>query len=499
MKTMKKILSLALVLVLALALTVPAFAADPAEGTAPATKGSITINNAKADTTYKAYRLFDLSLSADGKNYGYTINDQWTEFFVNGAGKGMVTIDPTNGNVTLVGDTADKLQELALAAKTYAEANPVTAYEPTGTAPNLTFSDLPLGYYLVTTDAGALQALDTTNKNVVMYEKNTAPDISKEANKTNAAYGDIIHFTIPVTKGGYVWGDYVINDTMVGLVLQPQSVKVSVKDQPIDPQSYQVGSTDTTLKVTIPEATLNQRNTEDTDFIYPAGTVFVLEYDAVAKQTVHVDNTVSMDYMTKPGISIPDGRTPEHTVKIANYEFSVKKTDEKGKVLDGATFELHQQEDCSDEAMKFVVTDTGYRLAAAGEADQTPTITAGEVKIEGLAAGIYYLKEITAPAGYNKLIKPVKVEIIENLNNTPGDAYAGQAFDKDGNRLAPTIKMNDVEVEATSGQFVLNVINKTGAELPSTGGMGTTVFYVVGILLMAAAVVALITKKRMAR
>lgn len=501
MKKMKRIVTMMLVLVLALALAVPVFAAE--------TDGSITISNAVEGKTYQAYRLFDLTLDKAGDHYGYTVNAEWNVFFTTGAGKDYVAIDPDNGNVSLSKTTAVDLQNLAQAAKTYAEGSGVTAYQPTGVAPTLTFSNLPLGYYLVTTDAGALQALDTTNHNAVMYEKNTAPDIGKTADKTNAAYGETVHFTIPVTKGGYAWGDYVIKDTMTGLELKPDTVKVTVKStQLVAKVDYTVESNTTgnpnTLRVTIQEATLNRRDAANTDFVYPAGTEFVLEYDAVAKATVSMENKVIMDYKTKPSVDVPDGHTPEHIVKVANYEFVVKKIDEQQQPLDGATFELHKQEDCSDAAMQFIKTGNTYRLAENDEITQpaselTSTITAGEAKIAGLAAGTYYLKEMEAPAGYNKLLKPVKVEIIEKLNENTGSEYYNQAFDDNGDRLNPTITMNGQKVDGATGSFVLNIINKTGTELPSTGGIGTTVFYVVGGLMMAVAVVALITKKRMAQ
>lgn len=491
MRKMKKIFSTGLALMLVLMLAVPAFAAPAAND------GSITVNNPQDGQTYEAYQLFDLSL--DGKNYGYTVNAQWKDFFTTGAGKDMVQIDQNNGNVTIVDGSADGLQKLAQAAKTYAEQNAgqVTKYTGTKAGNKVTFSNLPLGYYLVTTGTGALQALDTTNKNAVVYDKNVAPTIGKSADKTNAEYGETIHYTIPVTKGGYAWGAYVITDTMTGLDLKQNSITLKVNGQVVNTSDYTVESTTNTLKVTIPESTLNKRNADNTDFVYPAGTQFVLEYDAVAKRTISVDNKVSMEYHTDPNTTTT---TPEYTVKVANYEFVVKKTDEQGNGLT-ATFQLYRDADCT-QLMEFIHTGNNYRLAEVGEqassgSERTSTITAGEATIQGLKAGTYYLKEIDAPAGYNKLVQPVKVEIIENRNTTTNSPYYGQAFDQDGNRIPPTIKMNDQNVTVSDGKFVLKVVNKTGTELPSTGGVGTTVFYVVGGLLMAAAVVVLVLKKRM--
>ncbi len=489
MNKMKRFLIIAMVLMLAMTMAVPALAAEPA-------LGSITVRNAVDGQTYRAYRLFDLSLDASGKHYGYTVNPEWNEFFTTGGGQNYVAVDPDNGGVTLTKATADDLQKLAQAAQKYAKEKNLTALEPTETAPELKFSNVPLGYYLVTTGAGTLQALDTTDVDAVVYEKNTAPEIGKTADKTNAAIGETVHFVISVTKGGYAWGDYVIKDTMTGLVLKPETVKVKAGGAELSADNFITAFTDTTLTVTIPEKILNLRNEQDTDFVYPAGTKFEVEYNAVANKTVDMDNTVSMEYKTDPTVSTS---TPTHTVKVANYEFTVKKTDEEKHPLEGASFELHRLEDCTDAAMEFVKTENSYRLPNTAEAGsaKTSVITAGEAKIEGLAAGVYYLKEMAAPNGYNKLAKPVKVEIIEHINDIPGDLYFGQAFDSQGKRLAPTIKI-DGQTEL-NGDFVLTVVNKSGIELPSTGGVGTTVFYVAGGILMAAAVVALILKKRRSR
>ncbi len=502
MKNLKRILSIALVFMLVFALAVPALAAE-----APS-NGTITINNAKENETYKAYRLFDLSLDASNKNYAYTMNKDWTAFFAeNGAGHKYVKFDATNDNVALKDNiTAAELQELAAAAKMFAEQQNITAYSPEGTAPTLTFKNLPLGYYLVSTSAGTLQALDTTNKNAVMYEKNTTPTIGKTADKTNAAYGDIVSFKIPVTKGGYAWGDYVITDTMTGLALKADTIQV-VATAPNTAEvtlskdvDYTLTSTQNGFTLTILEKTLNKRNNENTDFVYPAGTVFTIKYDAIAKKVVEMENKAELEYANSPEVGKPHDKVPAPIIKVANYEFYVQKVDEsKQNQLDGAVFELYKDKDCT-QALKFVQKEAAYRLAEKSEEAQAVSeISAGKAKIEGLPAGKYYLKELKAPAGYNKLLQPVEVEIIEKRNTTVGSPYYDQAFDDNGKRIDPTIKMNGVEVPAQNAEFILQVINKTGVELPSTGGIGTTVFYVVGSVLMAAAVVALIVKKKMDR
>ena len=492
MNKMKKILSMVLVLGLALALAVPAFSASPTGD------GTITINHAVEGKTYRAYRLFDLNQDTAGGHGSYTVNEEWKDFF-NGEGAQYVEIDPNSGSVALKEDPA-AAQELANAVQAYAESHSVHAYMPTGTAPRLTFSNLPLGYYQVTPEAGALQPLSATHRNAVMNEKNLVPDIDKTADTTNAAYGDTVRFHIPVTKGDNVWGDYIVQDTMTGLELKSETIQVKVNGKALVPQKdYMVESSKDTFTVTILKSTLNRRNDDNSDYLYPVGTVFSVEYEAVAKQVEVMENKVVMKYKTRPEVTIPDGETMEHIVKIANYEFWINKINGENKPLSGAAFELHRREDCSDPAMEFIKTNDTYRLAEVGEnaaqgAEKTSVITAGNVKVEGLAAGVYYLKETKAPNQYNKLVEPVKVEIKENLNTTPGSQFQGQAFDERGSRIDPTITINDMDF--LQNPFVLNIVNKAGGKLPSTGGIGTPVFYVVGGLMMSAAVVALVIKKR---
>lgn len=131
------------------------------------------------------------------------------------------------------------------------------------------------------------------------------------------------------------------------------------------------------------------------------------------------------------------------------------------------------------------VDDTTYRLALPTETDTAvDTITTGEtgeLVINGLADGTYYLTETKAPKGYNLLREPVKVTIGHK--------------DANGKLTETSFVGNQTETD-TSG--VVKVENNAGAELPSTGGIGTTVFYVLGSAMALGAVILLVTKKRMA-
>ena len=174
------------------------------------------------------------------------------------------------------------------------------------------------------------------------------------------------------------------------------------------------------------------------------------------------------------------GRTAESKAYVYTYGVNIKKIDDSnpGKPLENAKFRLYSDETCQNEIALKKMTSTGnaneYCIATTGEELVTPST--GQIKINGLDAGTYYLKEIKAPDGYNTLEKPVKLEIVATHNGATVQVGLGTAG---------------------SGKMEETVINKSGVVLPSTGGMGTTIFYVVGGLLMVGAAVLLVTKKRM--
>ena len=143
--------------------------------------------------------------------------------------------------------------------------------------------------------------------------------------------------------------------------------------------------------------------------------------------------------------------------------------------LSGATFTLSKDAEGSNPIALVSEGNNVYRVAKTGETGTVTEITTdatGKFTIQGLDADTYYLTETAAPAGYNKLAGPVTIVIGANgvVNGT---------------------------TEAPQGVDEVKVLNQSGTELPSTGGMGTTIFYVLGSVLVLAAVVLLVTKKRM--
>lgn len=477
MKHMKRFVALFAALALVLAMAVPAFADEP-------TTGSITINKATAGTTYTAYKIFDLDYVKETNttkaSYAYKADANWKAFVTgSGAGAAYVEYNEKTGAVTAK-NTFDEEQApaFAKAALAYAQGNSaiIGVKETADASGKVEFKNLDLGYYVVDTPMGALCVLDSTIPNVNVNEKNEVPSVEKKVKAGNtyeasntAKIGDTVEFEtkINVKKGA---ANYVLHDKMdAGLTLDKTSIKVVVDDAVVT-------ASETTYAVKT-----EQGDKKDSDYTFEivfadtyvaglAGKTIVVTYSATLNSKAVVagtgnNNETYLKYGNNNDTT--HGKTTTYT-----YEFDVVKTNEDNQLLDGAVFSLYASEGATTP-MNLVEVSTGvYRLPTTGETASVTQFTAGKVTIQGLANGDYYLEEITAPKGYNKLDHRVKITI------------------KDAN-----LKANTTENAYTDGG--VKVENKAGTTLPGTGGIGTTVFYLIGGGLMVAAAVLLIAKKRM--
>ena len=174
------------------------------------------------------------------------------------------------------------------------------------------------------------------------------------------------------------------------------------------------------------------------------------------------------------------------------YDFYIVKIDTDVNLLPGAEFTLS----AGGNAIEFIKSGNNYRVAKSGETGANPTLTSSDEKlhITGLDAGTYTLTETKAPSGYNMAREPITI-IIKGVTNVAADAG------KQGNIYSDadcTLQWKTSEYK--EGGNVLNntieVINRTGSELPSTGGIGTTIFYIVGGILIIGAAVILIARRK---
>lgn len=463
-KTFKKLFAALLAAALVLAMAVPAFAVTNA------TKGSITIDGTVSGETYTIYRMFKLdSYNAESKTYSYTVESAWEGFFKTGAGGNYITLDG-QGHPTwnaAKSQDSDKAEFAKLALK-WAADNKITGTEETATGNTVTFSGLDLGYYLVDSSLGALCGLNTTNPDATIKEKNEKPEIKKEvqtsagdwSSENNAKIGDTVEYKVEIKVADGAQ-KYTVTDTMSkGLTFNNSSLKVTANDAVTT--DYTLTSTTNGFTLVLPETYVSTLT---------KGTTIIVTYNATLNKDAVIDgdgnaNEVKLSYGNHQN-------TVPSKVTTKSYQFDLVKVDgTTNKLLDGAEFELADGE----TKLSFVKDTAGnYRVATTGEEGATTTITVknGKVNIYGLAGKTYTLTETKAPDGYNKLVTSETVNLA------------------DGSKTHATI----VDSVYKDGGVVVE--NHAGTVLPSTGGMGTTLFYVIGGGLMVAAVVLLVTKKRM--
>lgn len=474
-KTFKKLMAALLAVALLCAMAVPAFAAEGS--------GSITIDNALKGESYTAYKIFDVVSSkeeADGsKTYVYTVADGWSSFFEQNNVKDYVTVDKNNQPTWVESKKSDAdLQTFAKLALDYASTKSITGKTAIAADNQAVINGLTAGYYVVSTTAGSLCVLNTNGSSLQINEKNEAPTIDKkiDSNKetNDAAIGDVVNYTVTIHAKKGATG-YVLTDTMTKGLTFNNDVKVTVGSNELTPtRDYTVATPvdGATFKVTFTE---NYLNTIDGD------TEIVVSYTATVNKNAEIGtttgntNTAQLKYGNK---STVDSKTTTYS-----YKFDLVKTDNSKKLLTGAKFKLYDSVAGTTPVKLIKDATTGnYRVAETGETGAIEEIEINSynaVTISGLNKKTYYLEETLAPAGYNKLTERQPVEL-----------------SKEGFNVDATINNSGSEgAEWTSGG--VRVINNTGATLPSTGGMGTTLFYVLGGGLMVAAVVLLVTKKRM--
>lgn len=462
MKKIKKTLSLLLLLVLSLA--------QVGNVKADGTKGTITINNAIVNETYSIYRILDLeTYDAQNNHYIYRANPKW-QAFINDASKGGKYLEAKNENGSTYyvwKENADqvKFTEEAIA---YANANSTeTEASKKATSTTVQFTELDLGYYLVSSSVGSLLHLTTTNPNGEINEKNTIkPEVDKEVKENStgvygkendATIGDTVEFKSTITTGAG-FKDYVLYDKMsTGLTLNPGSIKAYVIDNndevAIDEQYYTVNTNVDGYTFTV---------TFDNEFIakQPRNTKIVVKYTATLNENATIEGTGNTN---ETNLKYDNGTTETKTTTTYTYKFNLKKTDADEKEIEGAEFKLYKD---NKEILVVLENEANsiYRVAVGNEAGVT--IKVGHATIKGLDAGTYYLEEVVSPEGYNKLTSKQKVEVKGKNNDN-------------------SFHINDI-----------SVVNYTGSLLPQTGGIGTMLFITFGLILILGFGLLLVTKLR---
>lgn len=493
MKYMKKLITLLAVLTLALAMAVPAFAAS---GTASST-GTITIDNAVTGTTYKAYRIFDLESYDTNKDvYSYKLNTNWKDFPAYSTTIDSNTVSAADffsvnsaGYIEWNGAKKDAGADFAKLAKAFAVEKSIACDgTKTATDATVTFTDLTLGYYLVDTSLGSLCSLNTTAPSVTIKEKNSDTTIEKKivitgttgdekVDSNSAGIGDTVNFSITITVKDGAPKNYVLHDKLSGLTFDPDSLEVKVGTTKL------IANTDYTLET-------NPTDGDSFDVNFTNGKlqtndVVVVTYSATVATDAAIagagnTNKAKLEYNGKHST---EEETTTYVWKLNVHKYAL---DSKNKevTLSGAKFVLYRMDGDTKEYAKLTNNKIDGWVTDKGDATTLETNGAGDILIEGLNVGTYYLEETEAPVGYNKLTEPIEVKITATSDAT-GVSETVEYRNQNDSTYTPA-------TDAT-----VKVLNKAGTQLPSTGGIGTTLFYVIGGVLMAVAAVLLVTKKRM--
>lgn len=507
MKSIKRIIALLLTAVMTMTMSVTAFAADA---------NNLTVNVLSGQDlngqTISLYKLFDVTTSGSGenKNYAYTVNTAtgYKDAIKSALGTsftGTTDVEYAEAVKTLGADKSAPVQKFANDFTEYALKNGTTvkATKTSGkiTGENTTsyvFNGLDKGYYLVYVTGGKKiqSSLVTVDGETTVSLKTEAPSITKKADKDTVSIGQVVKYTVtgsvPDTTG-YSEYVYKIHDTLSsgldfvndknGTAASEGNVHVTVafKDatdaSPAPTTATLSGTGNRTMALDLSEwVRANQAN---------KGKEFTVTYYAKVndKAVVTENNKAELEYGNNPGETTTttpsEAKTPTYPLDINK----VAKTDKKK--LAGAKFSLYTSESDATNgtnAIKVSGSNGNYVVDPTSENTVFESVESIEAKgynlrVNGLAAGTYYLVETKAPEGYNKLTDPIKVDITKS---TTGDVNDW------------TLSNNDVKEE----DKIIDVENTTGSLLPSTGGMGTIAFAVVAAILVFGVAVSFIRDKK---
>ncbi|MCR5053100.1 MULTISPECIES: isopeptide-forming domain-containing fimbrial protein [Streptococcus] len=464
---------------------------------------TLTLDGTTTGHTYEVYQIFAGDVSSDGTTLS---NITWgsgvTSFTFNGSSDAATIAESLDGTT----DDSSTAQSFA----TTAAANLGTATATvSSTASTTTISGLAAGYYLVkdadnsqsgenssytrfilkvvgNAEADLKSDVPSVEKKVKDINDSTETELSDWQDSADYDINDSVPFqltaTLPSNLDDYTEYYLELSDTLSSGLTYNGDAKVYLDNDGV--------RTDVTSSFTIADdgSSFKINNLKSLDGV-TSSTKVVVEYTATLNENAVIGsegnpNTVKLIYSNNPnytgsGETSPTGETPEDTVIVFTYKVVVNKVDQNGDALEGAGFTLYKKVPDTSK-------DEGYRWDAVG--DEITGVTT--FTFSGLDDGDYKLSETTTPNGYNT-IDDVEFTVtaehdVESdspaLTKLSGDATTGSL---------------EFTSSTSAGSLTTDVVNKKGSVLPSTGGMGTTILYVVGTILVLAAGILLVTKKRM--
>lgn len=523
-KAMKKLMAALLAVAMVCAMAIPAFAAGTGSNT-------LTINGTTDGHTYEAYQVFtgDLKGSVlsnivwgDGVDGAAILADSELPATLRGTSSATELATRLEG----LPSNSDDVNTFAKVVSKHLSTN---KYTSTAVGMTYTIDNLPDGYYFIKDATDTMPEGATYSRymlsivtNLAINAKDTTVTLDKQIKHNETGdwgvvgdnqIGDTVEFrtitTVPDTTG-YTDYTYVIYDTMspelTSNVKTKSDITIKVNDTTVLDDAY--------YSVTV-DPTNSNKFTVSVDIIqaikdnkFAVGNKLYTYYTGVLNENAKVypdgpqQNEAHLVYSNNPN-DVGTGETPKKTVYDWTFKVDVTKVDgnDKTQRLEGAVFVLSEKSGLDLEPgkdgtptknqtslIKLVDNHDGTYTVADTTTTTTYTMTTpagGQISIKGLDdEKEYYLYETKAPGGYNALTAPVKIKITDNTYDSIGNQIVTQ----------PNVVFNGSNAYSGVG---FEVENNRGTTLPGTGGIGTTIFYVVGGGLMVAAAILLITKKRM--
>lgn len=500
MKNMKKLASLLLVMVMVLSLTAAAFADEN-------TPHTITITTEKEGHTFQAYQVFKGTINEEGTIWklsdikwgsGVDSSALLAELITYDAYSKCKTADDVANVLKDRGDYVDAFANIVSKHLTTAagSANTITTVtiSENEVVKGYKISVTGDGYYFVK-DADPVTGNDAATKymlrvarDVTVGPKVELPTMKKKVKDINDSTGEATDWqdsadhdignTVSFQLTGKVAANYDLYNTYkfafhdkesAGLTFN-KIVSVCIDGTPIT-EGYRLVSSPTdgcTFEIVFDD--LKKIPSVE------ANSIITVEYTSILNDGAVIGrpgnpNEAYLEFSNNP-YGNGTGSTPKDKVVVFTYKTVVNKVDTSGTPLTGAAFKLEKK----------TGTDTWTFVKEYTVDEDHPRST---FEFTGLDDGTYKLTETVTPAGYNTIV-PIEFEIIAEHSVTHDDPI-----------LVSLTAPSRFEANLNNGSLTTNVENKAGTQLPTTGGIGTTLFYVIGSVLVLAAVVLLVTKKRM--
>lgn len=459
------------------------------------TNGKVTVTNVKPGETYKIFKILTLeSFDETKRAYSYIRNgDSWDGFINSSAARNYIDIN-NDGYVTFKDDQKNEIgaRNFGLLAMEYAKKNNIPSIKTAiASDKKVVFENLPLGYYLVETSTGRACSIDTTHPEVEIRDKHVSPSVSKlvanggtisnNKKRNSMNRGDNVFFETIINVKPHVT-NYCLHDYMDsylkynsvlkdGIAYYSNEKNESQKRKTLVKGTDYVATTktndDCNFHVTFTDS-FYKKYQDDID----SGklTQIYIKYLVILSDDAPIDTPlVNTSYLTYG----ENSRTEESKTQTFTYSIPIFKYTGYNKALAGAKFILSKDSNPTEtNALKFVQSGSNFDYSSKNGNVTLTSYSDGKINIKGIQADTYYLKEIEAPNGYNLIRTPIKIVVTS---------------DTDGKGV---VKVDNDVVDQ------VNVLNNYGSLLPSTGGMGTTLIYAIGCILVLSSGVVLFLKRR---